>query len=76
MTISKKETLTLYSCITIIDKLTGQNIACKQALQLEESREVTQKQHAKEDASTKRALATTSNKFSFPSWKPQETGKR
>ena len=40
-TIAKTETLTLYSCVTIIDKLTGQNIACKQALQLGESREVT-----------------------------------
>ena len=29
----------LYSCVTITDKLTGQNIGCKQALQLEESRE-------------------------------------
>ena len=63
MTIAKKETLTLYSCVPIIDKLTGQSIACKQALQLGESREVTRKQHAKEDASTKRALATISNKF-------------
>ena len=75
-TIAKTETLTLYSCVTIIDKLTGQNIACKQALQLGESREVTRKQHAKEDASTKRALATLLNKFSFPSRKPQETAKR
>ena len=32
--------------------------------------------HAKEDVSTKRELATTSNKFSFPSRKPQETAKR
>ena len=76
MTISKKETLTLYSCITIIDKLTGQNIACKQALQLGKSREVTQKQHAKEDASKKKALATLSNKFSFPPRKQQKTAKR
>ena len=52
-TIAKTETLTHYSCITIIDKLTGQNIACKQALQLGESRGVTREQHAKEDASTK-----------------------
>ena len=75
-TIAKTETLTLYSCVTIIDKLTGQNIACKQALQLGESREVTRKQHAKEDANTKRALATISNKFSFLPRKPQETAKR
>ena len=43
------------SCGTIIDKLTRQNIARKQALQLGESRDVTREQHAKEDASRKGA---------------------
>ena len=41
--------------ITYIEKLTGQNIARKQALQLGESQEVMREQHAKEDASTKGA---------------------
>ena len=54
-TIAKTETWMYYSCVTIIDKLTGQNIACKQALQLGESREVTGEKYTKEDASTKRA---------------------
>ena len=54
-TIAKTETLAYYSCVTIIDQLTGQKIACKQALQMGESRGVTREKHAKEDASTKGA---------------------
>ena len=57
-------------------------VACEQALHyLRESREVTQEQHAKGDASArggerKGELATISHKFSFPPRKPSPLGRR